>query len=205
MWLLPFLFLPLASPYALLIVPLALERFLSTSPDHWGTAFHYSAPLAPILAMAAGDALAKFSSRSWTYVSAACLLLCAILPGHQPMWRLLSPSFYRTPPFVETAHRALALIPADASVLAQAAVVPHLSGRTSIYMMRQRDGNVGVDADYVIAAADALSPWPMAGPTDVSAELAAYRGRGYEPVFEERDWVVLKRRTKDVPPPSDKR
>jgi uncharacterized membrane protein len=193
MWLAPFVFLPMASPYGLLIVPLALERFLSTSPNHWGTSFHYSAPLAPILAMAAGDALAKYAGRSVTYLAALCLLLSAVLPGRQPMWKLLSPSFYRAPAFAETARRALTVIPAGASVVAQAAVVPHLTRRAEIYMLCAEGRNAGVDADYVIAAAEDLSPWPMAGAGDVSAQLAVYRGRGYQRVFEERSWIVLKR------------
>ncbi|MBP7568662.1 MAG: DUF2079 domain-containing protein [Acidobacteria bacterium] len=59
LWLAPFAFLPLASPLLLLALPFALTRFLSDSPFHWGPAFHYSAPLAPVLALAAADGLAR--------------------------------------------------------------------------------------------------------------------------------------------------
>ncbi len=59
MWLAPFAFLPLRSPLLLLALPLALARLLSNNPNHWGTAFHYGAPLAPILATAAADGISR--------------------------------------------------------------------------------------------------------------------------------------------------
>ncbi len=59
LWLGPFVFTSILSPFALLIPPIAVERLLSSSPNHWGGAFHYSAPLAPIIAMSAGDGLAR--------------------------------------------------------------------------------------------------------------------------------------------------
>ena len=204
MWLLPFLFLPLASPYGLLIIPLALERFLSASPNHWGTSFHYTAPLAPILAMAAGDGLARLQARfphghavevrhRPVHVAMICLLLCAILPGHLPMWRLFSPAFYRPSAFADTAARALAMIPANATVVAQSAIAPHLSRRPEIYMLRADQPSAGVDVEYVIAAADDLTSWPMSDANAVRAVLSMYRERGYTTLFDERGWVVLKR------------
>ena len=61
-WLAPFAFMPLRSPFALLLIPVALARLLSSSPTHWGAAGHYSAPLAPILAMSASDGLARLGA-----------------------------------------------------------------------------------------------------------------------------------------------
>jgi uncharacterized membrane protein len=63
MWLAPFCFLSLRSPWSIMLIPLVLERFLSSSPNHWGTSHHYTAPIAPIVAMSAGDALARIASR----------------------------------------------------------------------------------------------------------------------------------------------
>ena len=63
MWLAPFAFLSLGSPLALVLIPFALSRFLSPAELHWGTTFHYSAPVAPILVLSAGDALARITSR----------------------------------------------------------------------------------------------------------------------------------------------
>lgn len=117
MWLLPFLLLPLLSPYVLLLVPLVLERFLSSSPNHWGTSFHYSLPLAPILAMSAGDGLARLKVRIvglrivrvesvGLWIVGLCVLLSAFLSGRQPIWKLFSPRFYSEPAFAGAAREA---------------------------------------------------------------------------------------------------
>lgn len=192
MWLLPFLGLPLLSSYGLLLIPLALERFLSSSVNHWGTSFHYTAPLAPILAMAAGDALGRLRSRATT-IAAVCLVLCAVLPGRLPMWRVFSPSFYAAPPFAEAAAHAVALIPADASVVAQSAIAPHLTRRQNIYMLRTDGPGANADADFVVAAAADLPSWPLGSADDVRKQLSMYVRRGYTTVFEEQGWVVLAR------------
>ena len=187
----------LGSPLALLLVPLVLERFLSSSPNHWGTAFHYSAPLAPILAMSAGDGLARLGRRIGTDATrarvligaaAACVLLSSLLPGHQPLWRLLSPKTYEAPATARTGDEALARIPAGASVVAQAAIVPHLSRRNLIYMLDAK----APDADFVVAAAD-LSPWPVARFADLAPLLEDRRRHGYTVVFDQDGWIVLRR------------
>lgn len=56
-------------------------------------------PLAPILAMAAADGLARISSRMHeatatrftAAVAAACVVLSAFVPGRQPLWRVFAP------------------------------------------------------------------------------------------------------------------
>ena len=200
LWLLPFLFLPLLSSYGLLLIPLVLERFLSASPYHWGTSFHYSAPLAPILAMAAGDALGRLRSHvgpsfssAIIPIAAGCLLLSAFLPGHQPIWKVFAPSFYQAPAFADVASRALSLIPADASVVAHSAIAPHLTRRQRIYMLRTEGPNANADADFVVAAPNDLSPWPFSGPEQLRLQMATYVRRGYVTVFEEQGWIVLAR------------
>jgi uncharacterized membrane protein len=189
-WLLPFLFLPLRSSFGWLIVPLALERFLSSSVNHWGTSFHYTAPLAPILAMAAGDAL----SRTRVHFGAwAMLLFCLVLPGRQPVWKLFSPDFWGAPEYADTAARALTFVPPDASVAAQAAIVPHLSQRASIMMLTAEGKTANADADVVVSAPSDLSPWPFASAEAVKAHVETYKARGYRTVFSENGWEVLRR------------
>lgn len=197
MWLAPFAFLPLGSRLSILLVPLVLVRFLSSSPTHWGTVFHYSAPLAPILAMAAGDALAKLSarvadpaarSRLVTAFTVACVFLASILPGHQMHWRLLSPAFYRPVPQQAGAARALRLVPPGASLVAQAAVLPHLSQRELAYVLR-----LGAPEADIVIAARGLSPWPVEDDLAIQALLDERRARGYRVVLEHDGWTVLRR------------
>jgi uncharacterized membrane protein len=197
LWLAPFAFLSLRSPLVLLIVPLALERFLSSNAAYWGTSFHYSAPMAPILAMSAGDGLARLTTslssstgrtRLLRGFAAACVVLSSLLPGRQMHWRLFSPGPYKAVPFEATARQVLALIPADASVVAQTALLPHLSQRREIFILETG----APDAEYVVSSTH-VSPWPLNSLDEVTVLTEERRRRGYTAVFEEDGWLLLRR------------
>ena len=208
LWVAPFALLPLLSPLAFLTIPFAMTRFLSENPTHWGTVFHYTAPLAPILAMAAGDGLARGAGRIRTLArrtavtrgaAAFCLVGCAILPGNQPLWDLFSSGHYRPTVVHRTGYAALRVIPADASVVAQTAVVPHLSRREHVYLLQPG----APDAEFVIAAAP-LSPWPNRDFDEIRALLDERRSRGYVSVFEQHGWVVLRQSVEPRPSRTEK-
>jgi uncharacterized membrane protein len=197
MWLAPFAFLSLASPFGWLIAPFVLTRLLSDSPTHWGTRFHYAAPLAPILAMSAGDGLSRIARRVARDVSrrrivnsaaASCLVLSLFLPGNQPLWDLFDLGHYRPTAVHLAGRRALQLVPADASVVAQSAIVPHLSRRNEIYVLEPE----APDADIVIASMD-LNPYPNGSSEAIRALVRERRTRGYSVVFDELGWIVLRR------------
>ena len=117
------------------------------------------------------------------------IVASATVPGHQPVLRLFAAKHYRDVPDRAAATEALAQIPPDASVVAQAAIVPHLSQRDRIYML---EGGAP-DADFVIAASSRVSPWPAANPEAVDAWLEERRQAGYREILAKDGWVVLKR------------
>lgn len=195
LWLGPFAFLSLLSPYGLLLVPIAMTRLLSGNELHWSTHFHYSAPLAPLLAMSACDGLARLRSwlvsagarKRWSWVLAIFILaMCAILPGKLPLWRLFSPRWYMVTVSDRTGREALRLIPPTSSVCAQDAIVPHLSRRERIYTLRPDSPAT----DYVIAARS-LRTWPHAHWSAIDGLLAARLRAGYRVLFERDGWIVL--------------
>jgi uncharacterized membrane protein len=214
LWLAPFLFLPLLSPYSLLLIPFALVRFLSILPGHWGTSFHYSAPLAPILVMSAGDGLARLRRRgslpgltsanaggialhpasgrrahfTTTWTIAAIVVSCAFLPGRQPMWRLFSPAHWQATAAQRTASSALAMIPPDASVAAPASITAHLSQRARIHLLEAG----APDTDFIVAN-NQIDPWPLASHDALEALINERRGHGYRLVYEAGGWTVLRR------------
>lgn len=197
LWVAPFAFLPLLSDLSLLLIPFALTRLLSTAPTHWSTIFHYSAPLAPIAAMAAADGLARLGrwigeprmQMRFVYaVSGLAVLLSSLLPGRQPLWTLLSPRHYHSSESVRAGYEVLRRVPRGASVVAQAAIAPHLSERDRIYMLER----VAPDADYVIAAAD-VSPWPLDTSADVASLIRDRLNHGYRVVVEKEGWTLLAR------------
>ena len=196
LWLAPFLFLPLRSPLSLLLIPFALERFLSILPGHWGTSFHYSAPLAPILVMSAGDGLARLldgvESRARArnvsgWAIAVMVVLSAFLPGRQPMWRLFSPARYGATAPERNAPAVLAMIPANASVAAPAAIAAHLSQRDRIHILEAG----APDTDFVVVHA-ALNPWPLETPAALRALIEERIARGYQRVYDANGWTVLR-------------
>ena len=197
LWLAPFIFLPLFSPFAVLLLPIALSRLLSDNPNHWGASFHYAAPLAPILAMSAGDGLRRLAdrfdsprtrSRVVAGLSGSCVVLSLFLPGNQPLWDLFDARHYATTPIHRAGYEALRVLPADASVVAQAAVVPHLSQRRYVYVL----GENAAQADFVIAS-EHLTAWPHANYQEIQVFIDEYRAMGYVAVFEAQGWTVLSR------------
>jgi uncharacterized membrane protein len=198
-WLLPFLFLPLFSPLSALAIPIAISRLLSPDPNHWGHGGHYSAPLAPVLAMAAGDALSKISSRiadsvvrtrAGLVIAIVCALSSALVPGHQPLLRLFSPGHYRALPDAAEIEQALRSIPAGASVVSQSALAPHLSHRNDLYLLESPFR----DADYVVVSTT-LDPWPLAGPDAVAKAVDHYLAIGFQEIFRSADCTILRRST----------
>jgi uncharacterized membrane protein len=196
LWLGPFLFLPLRSPYGFLLLPVALERLGSSVTSHWSAGGHYTAPLSPVLAMAAGDGLARITNgmrsaasqrRALVAILSLMLLACAVAPGHQPVLELFKPRHYRPVPFQDAASQALDKIPSTASVVAQSPIVPHLSQRKAIYMLEDK----APEADFVIAAPERVNQWPLASAADVQRLLDERRARGYQTVFESNGWIVL--------------
>jgi uncharacterized membrane protein len=198
LWLAPFTLLPLLSPLAVLIVPFALSRLLSENAGHFGTTFHYSAPLAPILVMSAGDALARTARRVDDAArnrviggfSASCLVLCLILPGNLPLWNLLKAGHYATTARHEMGYAALATIPDGMPVTSQGAILPHVTHRDGAYLL-QPDRPL---ADIVIASRD-LVPWPFSSYDEIEQLLKDARSKGYTTIFNDDGWVVLRRST----------
>ena len=90
-------------------------------------------------------------------LAGVCVLLASLLPGHQPLWRLLSPKPYRFDTIDRTGPEAMGVVPPDAPVIAQTAVAPHLTHRKDLFRLDPQ----APEADYVIAVPE-RSPWPNA-------------------------------------------
>jgi uncharacterized membrane protein len=199
-WFAPFAFLPLLSPLVVLLAPLAASRLLAENAAYWGIAHHYTAPLASILAMAAADGLARLDARirqTWrrgrlfAWAAGLSVLFATFLPGNQPHWDLFEAGHYQSTPASRSWPAIAALVPSDASVVAQAAIVPHLSRRDRIFMLEPGSP----DADIVIAA-PALSPWPAGHFDELAALIEDRRRNGYQTVVEREGWIVLARNPK---------
>jgi uncharacterized membrane protein len=147
--LVPWLLLPLVSPMFLVALPTLAERLLSDRGAYWVPHFHYSLTIAPILAIAMVDAIARLRRR-WPIFKRRLLvhaLLAMMAVANVPWLINLAPDFGRILGFhgARDYSRCLAKIPKGASVLASNGLVPHLSNRDEIYVIR----NEKLKGDYI--------------------------------------------------------
>lgn len=197
----PFLGLVLLSPLAILTVPLLAERMLSSNPNLWGTGFHYSLMIAPILAMGAADGLrnlgrlAGFDPRRVGPVAAAAVvaLNVAASAALSPFGALLDASLYSRSRAERAGYEAMALIPPDASVAALNIFTPHLSHRDDLYALGR--GRL-LEPDYILVElSERARPFyssPLAF-RNVRAAVEAKRP-GYETLMERDGLLLLRRR-----------
>lgn len=202
----PFLFLGLASPLVLLMLPLLAERLLSANVNYWSTIFHYSLAIAPLLAMGAAEGLANVArlarSRSWRLPVQGAWVLTgvtgAILAANiaasvtlSPLGDLSNGSFYALTPAERVAADALERIPPGASVATQNKFIAHLSERDRIYLLTATTP----PTDWVLADLSDTRDNPFPNPSWAAfRELVRTRMHSYETVVSRDGLVLLERR-----------
>ncbi|MEU6483203.1 DUF2079 domain-containing protein [Streptomyces sp. NPDC046887] len=152
----PSALLALRSPLALIAVPTLAWRLLSDNGFHWGTAFHYSAVLMPVVFAGLIDALTPTrrekhpgaagpdglpspdrpdglpSTRHLRAPLATVLAVTAVLLPSFPLAQLAQRATWRTTPHISAARELLARIPDGASVAASNRLVPQLTSRCTV-------------------------------------------------------------------------
>ncbi len=151
----PLGFLSFGSWYVLLALPLLAERLLSDNPNHWTLTHQYSAPFAPILTLAAIDAVGKLvraagwarpvvgrshrRAAAWPRPNAAAgvglvfaagaLGVAVWASGRMPFHQLIQRSEYQTSGYLRAQQAAVAAVPSGATVEASNSLAPHLVDR----------------------------------------------------------------------------
>ena len=214
--LIPFLCLTLLSRLAVLLIPFVAERMLSSTELFWGTDFHYSLAIAPVLVMGAAAGLDNLT-RWWPAgvrfargpVAVATVVLAlnvvaavSVFDGRRhPLATIFQPSYYREPAGTDAIERALAAVPADddVSVATHDQLMPHLSQRDSTIGLASTAGRV----DYVLA--NVVQPYGVTAGNRNFRELGnafVKLAPHYEPVFFEAGWTVLRLRDRAPGAPS---
>lgn len=188
-----FLGLSLLSPLCLLAVPLLAERLLSDHPQYWTLQAHYSLTVAPVLALAAADGLARVGAwrPQWPRRAAAVMVAIGVTScAHFALGDLVRPSTYRTPAAARALPAALRLVPADASVAATNHVLPHVSERDDVVLLEAG----ARPTDYVVAQTGDPAPaalFPSPDRAALLAVLAARRRAGMRLLYDRGGVVVL--------------
>lgn len=198
----PTAFLALRSPILVIALPTIAWRFWATNPAYWGTDFHYSAVLMPVVFVAAATAvprvhaalraaLPRYAGRFHLAIGAWCLTFVVLLSGQSPVGQLFRAEAWR--PVLSAAEReALASIPDHATVAAENSLAPQLTSRTTVYLFPEYP-NQRLRPDWV-----AVVDPPVPGLAPADQQLAAIRqlpALGYQ-LTGRREQVRLYRLTR---------
>jgi uncharacterized membrane protein len=146
--------LALRSPILTAALPTLGWRFLSSDDHYWGTDWHYSAVLMPIVTLALVDALpaARHSARPWLR-SYACHLPAAVaaaalaLTASLPLSTLTEADAYRVPDRVTAVERLLDTVPDGATVESNIGPITRLTSRCRVFWIGRAKG---LTPDYIV-------------------------------------------------------
>ncbi|MEU0833779.1 DUF2079 domain-containing protein [Streptomyces sp. NPDC005969] len=188
-------FVALRSPLSLLLVPTLGWRFISHEKNYWGTDWHYSAVLMPILfaALINGLCLLKRSRRAWLqrYAANAVSAVLAIsitLSGQFPFKSLTEPETYRTSDLARSTEKVIPLIREGSTVETSGGILSHLTGRARVFWV---GGTGNIKPDFIVVDLAGWNPAPDGNFTGYAQN--AHPGTTYTTVFHDRNYVVLRR------------
>ncbi|MFC8096436.1 DUF2079 domain-containing protein [Streptomyces sp. NPDC057301] len=145
--------LALRSPILLIALPTIGWRFVSSYSQYWGTDWHYSAVLMPVVTLALVDALdtARHSTRAWLrsygrHLPAAVAAASVALTTSLPLSALAEGEIYRKPARVSAIERLLGTVPDGASVEANIAPISRLTSRCRVFWVTNTQG---IDPDFI--------------------------------------------------------
>jgi uncharacterized membrane protein len=185
----------LRSPLLLLAVPTLFWRFASVDPLYWGTHYHYSAVLMPIVFMAFIDGLTRLRAGRWAlgrrYATVAIPVVTTVavmLTAGLPLRALLQPGGWDDGRR-QHAQAALAVIPSGAAVETDLGLMSHLVSRDRVYWLGQA---TGVSPDYL--AVDSGSGWSPPPAADLPAYAESlHPGSRYQLIWSQGGFSVLQR------------
>ncbi|TFC10419.1 DUF2079 domain-containing protein [Cryobacterium algoritolerans] len=192
-------FAALASPLVLVAVPTLIWRFISTDPFYWGTTFHYSAVLMPIVVASLIDALSRLRTRDTrrsrllgrAVLTVSLAVTVAAVPSHA-FARLFGPTLWEPNPRIEAVDAALALIPGGATIAASDNIAPQLISRTTVTVFGLQP-LARIRPDWILVDPYSTRHFRVSRAAEQQDVAGALR-HGYV-VALERDGIALLRRT----------
>ncbi|WP_019877721.1 DUF2079 domain-containing protein [Sporichthya polymorpha] len=198
----------LRSPLLLLVLPTLAWRLTSDNALYWGTSYHYSAVLMPVVFVAFVDGLRRLRAhqgpaRIPEALAISAVVTALLVPAH-PLWSAVRPSTWTADPRAADARAVLAPIPDDAQVQASNRLVPQLTSRAAVSVF----GSPLSRANPEWIAVDRSDPvnWPFDSLADQEEFTELAREMGYGVVLERGEFVLLRRSTDDprqFPPPPE--
>ncbi|MET0928207.1 MAG: DUF2079 domain-containing protein [Aeromicrobium sp.] len=174
----------LASPWILLVLPTFAWRFAGDVPYYWGTEWHYSLVLMPIVFVAMIDAIGRRPVLRWA--TPAGLVVGGFMMIGSPVGALADHATYDEPPRADSAREVLALVPKGSSVETDIGLMGHLVTDHTVYWL----GTIG-DAvpEYVLFDVDA----GIGSPPDIVTYAEQAHGGTYTLLYDNAGYLLAQR------------
>ncbi|TSD58636.1 DUF2079 domain-containing protein [Aeromicrobium piscarium] len=174
----------LLSPWAVVVAPTLLWRFVGDNPFYWGTEWHYSLTLMPVVFVAMIDVLARRPRLVWPAVLLSAAATVYTLVG-SPLTTLADPDTWRESPRAEAAEGAISQLPRGAAVESDLGLLTHLATDYELYWR----GTIG-DAvpDYIVFDSAISSD-------DIVQYGRKAHGTDFTVVYDEGGYTVARRGT----------
>jgi uncharacterized membrane protein len=184
--------LALRSPLLLAALPTIGWRFISHDDHYWGTDWHYSAVLMPVVFLALVDAaqMSRTSRRPWlrSYaagVPAAAAGAALALTLSMPLASLAHTDTYKVDAHTKAVEKLLDEIPDGTTVEANVGPISRLVHRTTVYWVGDTPG---ITPDYI--AIDNTSGW-VPDPATYAKQL--HPTATYTMIANSEGYVILRR------------
>ena len=201
--LLPVAFLALRSPLALVAVPRLALRIISTDSSFWGTAWHYNAPVMPIVFIAAIDALARIgagraaagkarrmlATATVRLIPVAMLAIAAVLAFRFPLDGLWNPQTYAIDQHVRAEDDAMARVPDGVTAETTLTMLAPLAARDDTFWI----GTSPNPAPEYIVFDDSNSGWSPEPANVLAFVESRHPGATYRQIFLANDVYVFRR------------
>jgi hypothetical protein len=189
-------FLALRSPWVLVALPTLGWRFLSDQPYYWGTEWHYSMTLMPIvfLALVDGVVRSREATPAWLaryagYVPSIALAVALALSLDSPLRDLTQSSTYADTSREESASHVLSAIPDGDTVASDIVLLAPLVADHTVYFIGTAVGPAAVVPEWVVVDAD--SGWQPGGLADWAGEQ--WPGSTWRDVDGGPDYLLIHR------------
>jgi uncharacterized membrane protein len=186
----------LFSPIVLIALPTLAWRFVTNDANYWGTQFHYSAVLMPIVVAAMIDGLVRWRRRdtrllkwaSRVALVASLGVTAALIPSHAFI-QFFQPWLWKGNPYIGTINAELAMIPNGATVSASDDIVPQLTDRTTVTVFGLRPLDV-IRPQWILVDSHSTRHYRVS-PQQEQLDLLYAESDGYRAVMDHSGITLL--------------
>ncbi len=150
-------FLALRSPWVIVALPTLGWRFLSEYPYYWGTDWHYSLTVMPVVFVALVDGIARardarpdWLARYASHGAAVAVTASLVLSLQYPLRDLVRPETYESTSREDAAREIVDQIPDGARVDTDIGLIAQLVPRHDVFFIGTNTGSEQVTPDWVV-------------------------------------------------------